>query len=136
VVKGLATIQAALEAEAIEFADDKGVPGAPSTGAIPACALKVPFGMAQGRAIPPNHKMNVLRCAPARLGFGANKNRKKRQCPPRSISDLSRLVAAHRLVIVSIILPGKNFIASLMSLKQELNSWNARRHLPHRLAGG
>jgi hypothetical protein len=53
--------------------------------------------------------MNVLRCARARLGFGANKNRKKRQCPPRSISDLSRLVAAHRLVIVSIILPGKEF---------------------------
>ena len=75
------------------------------------------------RAIPPNHKMNVVRCRRARLGFGANKKGKRRQCPPRSISDLSRLVAARRLAIVSIILPEKNFIASRMSLKQELNSW-------------
>jgi hypothetical protein len=68
--------------------------------------------------------MNVLRCTRARLGFEANKNRKKRQCPARSISDLSRLVAARRLVIVSIILPGKNFIALLMNLKQEQTEYS------------
>jgi hypothetical protein len=88
----------------------------------PPHGTKPPSARERGRAIPPNHKMNVLRCTRARLGFEANKNRKKRQCPPRSISDLSRLVAARRLVIVSIILPGKNFIALLMNLKQELNS--------------
>ena len=87
------------------------------------------------RAIPPNHKMNVVRWRRARLGLELIK-KEKRQCPPRSISDLSRLVAARRLAIVLIILPEKNFIASLMSLKQELNSWNTRPHLAHRLAGG
>jgi len=50
-------------------------------------------------AIPPSHRMNVLRCEWARLGLGANKNREQGQCPPLSIFDLLQPVAAHQLVL-------------------------------------
>jgi hypothetical protein len=87
------------------------------------------------RAIPPNHKMNVVRCRRARLGLELIKKEKA----PMSGTIYFRSLAARCRTsarIVLIILPEKNFIASLMSLKQELNSWNTRPHLAHRLAGG
>ena len=40
-----------------------------------------------------------------------NKTKGERPCPPRSISDLWRPVASHRLAIAVIILLRKNFVA-------------------------